>query len=350
LEKVKRVLIYRLGSLGDTVVALPCFHQIAKSFPNAERKVLTNWPVNLKAPPLDSILKGSGLVDGYIRYPLGTRNIQDLLKLYKIINQWEPELLIYLAAFRTQFSTIRDYLFFRLCGIKQIIGLPLKSSLHNHQWLPKQQRYAYEAELLAKRIELIGIPDLDKHSNWDLLLTEKEKFRVQELSKEQRFFVCGIGTKWNTNDWGIRNWKNLIKQFQDCHPDYGVIFVGAAAEKELVEQVRATIRGLSFNFCGVLTPRESWGMMRSANFYLGVDSGPMHLAASAGIPCVSIFSARNKPGIWFPYGNKHEVLYHQTECYNCKLNKCIENNKKCINSISVEEVMEAIENVLVKLT
>jgi len=49
---VERVLIYRLGSLGDTVAALPCFHLIERAFPDAERLVLTNVPVSTKAAPL----------------------------------------------------------------------------------------------------------------------------------------------------------------------------------------------------------------------------------------------------------------------------------------------------------
>ncbi len=35
------IVIYRLGSLGDTIVALPCFRRIAQSFPQAERILLT---------------------------------------------------------------------------------------------------------------------------------------------------------------------------------------------------------------------------------------------------------------------------------------------------------------------
>jgi len=80
-HQVKRVLIYRLGSLGDTVVALPCFHLIARAFPDAERRLLTNFPIHAKAPPSEAILGGSGLVHGYMRYTVGTRHIGELLSL-----------------------------------------------------------------------------------------------------------------------------------------------------------------------------------------------------------------------------------------------------------------------------
>ena len=70
----QRVVIYRLGSLGDTVVALPCFHKVAKAFPDAERIVLTNVPVSSNAAPVETILGGSGLIHATLAYPIGTRS------------------------------------------------------------------------------------------------------------------------------------------------------------------------------------------------------------------------------------------------------------------------------------
>jgi hypothetical protein len=80
-SKVRRVLIYRLGSLGDTVVALPCYHLIARRFPNAERRLLTNFPINGKAPAAAAVLGESGLIHGYMRYTVGTRNLAELLRV-----------------------------------------------------------------------------------------------------------------------------------------------------------------------------------------------------------------------------------------------------------------------------
>src|ERR1700759_4726225 len=63
--KAGRVLIYRIGSLGDTIVALPCFHLIQRKYPNAERVLLTNSPIHAKAPAADAILANTGLIHGY---------------------------------------------------------------------------------------------------------------------------------------------------------------------------------------------------------------------------------------------------------------------------------------------
>jgi heptosyltransferase-3 len=90
-----------------------------------------------------------------------------------------------------------------------------------------------------------------------------------------------------------------------------------------------------------LSPRESAAVIQQADIFLGVDSGPMHLAASVGTLCVSIFSARNLPGIWFPFGSAHENIFRKTECFGCNLGVCTIEKKKCILSISVDEVVAA---------
>ena len=73
---------------------------------------------------------------------------------------------------------------------------------------------------------------------------------------------------------------------------------------------------------------------------------PEDLAASVQTPCVAIFAARNKPRMWFPYGGGHRVLYHRVDCWGCGLETCTEQRKKCILSITVDEVIHALREVL----
>ncbi len=100
------------------------------------------------------------------------------------------------------------------------------------------------------------------------------------------------------------------------------------------------------NLCGRLTPRESAAAFRRAQIFIGHDSGPMHLAATVQTPCVAIFAARNKPRVWFPYGNHHRVVYHKTECAGCGLETCIVEKKRCLTSITVDEVVEQVRAIL----
>ena len=119
---IDRVLIYRLGSLGDTVVALPCFHQIARVYPDAERCLLTNIPVHSKAATAFSVLEGSGLVHSFLRYPASTRSLSELIALQRAIRAYRAQVLIYLTARHTAGEVLRDAAFFHFCGIPQSSG------------------------------------------------------------------------------------------------------------------------------------------------------------------------------------------------------------------------------------
>jgi heptosyltransferase III len=134
------------------------------------------------------------------------------------------------------------------------------------------------------------------------------------------------------------------------YPAHALVLCGAAEESEASEFAAAGWRALAggpvVNLCGALTPRESAAVLARSAVFLGHDSGPMHLAAAVQTRCVAVFSSRNLPGVWFPYGNGHAVLYHPVACGGCKLQTCIAERKKCILSITVDEVLAAVAGVL----
>jgi heptosyltransferase-3 len=131
-RNVRRVLIYRLGSLGDMVVALPSLHLIAKAFPDAERRLLTNLPVHSKAPAAKAVLDNTGLVDDYYGYEVGTRHVWALLKLWWTLRRWQPEVVVYLAAARGVEAAQRDVKFLQYCGVKKFIGVPLREGMQRN--------------------------------------------------------------------------------------------------------------------------------------------------------------------------------------------------------------------------
>src|ERR1700730_13306419 len=71
------ILIFRIGSIGDTVVALPCFHHVARCYPSARRILITDTPASRKAAPAEAVLVNSGLIDDVIYFP-ASRRLSDL--------------------------------------------------------------------------------------------------------------------------------------------------------------------------------------------------------------------------------------------------------------------------------
>ncbi len=350
---IERVLIYRLGSLGDTVVALPCFHQIARVYPDAERRLLTNVPVHRKAPPAYAVLEGSGLVHSFMRYPVATRNLSELIDLQRQIRAFRPQVLVYLTPRRAAGDVLRDAAFFRLSGVPRIVGLPLARDARNNRLDPVTGWYEPEAARLARLMRELGKIDLNDRANWDLGLTVDEHKRAAEALEPVQgrpVLACSVGTKVQAKDWGAENWRSVLDRLAVELPQYGLVLVGAEDESAVSETASTSWEGRSTNVCGQLTPRESAAVLAHARLFLGHDSGPMHLAATVGTPCVAVFSARNRPRIWFPWGEQHEVVYHRTDCWGCDLETCIEEKKKCLTSIAPGEVVGTVHRALARVS
>jgi heptosyltransferase-3 len=346
---VERVLIYRLGSLGDTVVALPCFHQIERAFPNAERRLLTNIPIHAKAPAAAAVLGDSGLVHGYLQYPVGMRSLRPILGLRSGIRRFRPQVLVYLASLRERRAVRRDEIFFRLCGISTMVGLPRDDGDFVRRELHGTTDLEPEAERLARAIRVLGVVDLDDRANWDLRLTAGEAAEAESVMRRLGggpFLTVSVGTKAQSKDWGEENWTALLTRLEELYPAHRMVLMGAADEFGVSERSSVSWRGRSLNLCGNLNPRASAALLRSTDLFIGHDSGPMHLAATVGAPSVAIFAARHRPRIWFPYGPRHRTIYHRVDCEGCGLEICIEQRKKCILSITVEEVLAAIQDQL----
>jgi heptosyltransferase III len=345
---VKRVLIYRLGSLGDTVVALPCFHLIERTYPTAQRILLTNFPIHSKAPASAAVLGDSGLVHGYMRYTVGTRNPVELLRVIWEIRRFAPDVLVYLRPVREMPNAYRDRRFFRWAGIKRIVGLPGPAELIDIVD-PATGAYTPEAIRLARTVRELGDAAPERLSNWSLRLTAAEtdvaKAALGELAGRP-LMVCGPGTKMQAKDWGRENWRALLAKLAANYPGYGLALIGAREDSEVSDYAARDWTGPKANLCGRLSPRETAAVFEYAQVFLGPDSGPMHLAACAGVPCVIAFSARGLPGVWYPAGKQHRVIYHKVNCFGCNLETCIVENRKCLTSITVEEMATAVEFVL----
>ena len=342
-HRVRRVLIYRLGSLGDIVVALPALHLIESTFPNARRVLLTNLPIHSKAPAAQAVLDGTGLVHGYIAYPVGTRSPRELLPVWWQIRKFRPQVLVYLMAFRSDRATRRDARFFRLCGVERIIGLPL-GELASPHFDAATNLWESEASRLLRCIRPLGESDVADLRNWDLRLNLAEQERAsRELAVlgGSRLILVAVGGKMQATDWGTENWQSLLQRLSQRLPLHALVMIGAKEDFAASQAASARWEGKTLNLCGRLTPRETAAVAAKVELFLGRDSGPKYLAAVAGVPCAIVYSARNRPGIWFPPGRVHRNILHNVECANCNLEVCIEQRKKCITSITVDEMLQA---------
>ena len=327
------VLIYRLGSLGDTLVSLPCFHKIAEHFPTARRLVLTNRPVSRAAPRLYDILNGTGLVHGAIEYDVSVRSPSALAQLRLRLRESGADTLCYLAGPRGQISLLRDLAFFRLCGIRRVIGAPTTADLRQTRTDPGSGEIEYECERLARCIAELGPLDLNVRSAWDLKLSAEEQDEAAKALaplEGRPFIAVNMGGKAAENDWGEPNWRELFAFLSRDWADFEIAVVGGGSDTARAAALAATHPTPVLNLCGRNAPRITAAVLSRATLFIGHDSGPLHLAATCGTPCVGIFGTTNRPHKWHPYGRGHRVI-HPTDS---------------ISTTSVSRVCEAVTSAM----
>lgn len=354
----KRILVFRFGQIGDTVAALPSLWVLRQQFPDARILMLSEVPaIKIHLPP-ETVLPQTGLVDGFEKYP-GGASVKNFFTAWRQLAGLRKQgfsTLVYLVpSARTKRQRIRDRIFFRLAGIRHLLAtqgfseiLQPKSLDGSLISLPK------EADALLERLRLDGLPvPTSGKGCMDLRITEAERQRVKDWWRQKIssrlvpkgwIAVC-VGGKTSTQLWPLEKYAEVVRLLIEKHGLFPVI-IGGKEDRETGGKLLSQW-GTGLCAAGELSVRESAALLEGARFYLGNDTGVMHLAAAVGRPCVAVFSARNWPGIWEPYGKGHKVLRFDVPCSGCRLAVC-DQDLQCLRGIQVEQVYQACEEVITR--
>ncbi len=118
------------------------------------------------------------------------------------------------------------------------------------------------------------------------------------------------------------------------------VFVGSAEEKRRIESI-----GVGLNMAG-LSLREMRNLIGSARVFVGIDSGPAHLASTTETPMVVIFGPHSSENYrpWRSFGVK--VLERNLPCRPCFEKKCPYSYPRCVQDIEAEEILREVEALL----
>ncbi len=334
-ERRPNLLIFRIGSLGDTVVALPCFHAIARAFPGHRKVLLTDSINSARASSVEIVLDGTGLIDEAIYFSAQHGKLNRFWVIARQLRELAPELLVYLAPRTRAVQVYRDLLFFRMAGIPRIIGAPLGIGSRDCRTDPTTGELEYEVERLARTLGSAIPVDLGPAS-WDLRLGLKDlaaaRGRMSGLPGRQPVVALAPGARIAAKDWGEERWGALIRLLELRIPDVSLVFFGSPDERPLASRLAQLWSGTRLNLCGELTPRGTAAALERCDLLVCHDSGPMHLAASQGTRCVALFGNYNLPRQWFPYGSDHVVIHEP----------------RGVRQISVERVADSVEAAAVR--
>jgi ADP-heptose:LPS heptosyltransferase len=152
--------------------------------------------------------------------------------------------------------------------------------------------------------------------------------------------------------WPLESYKELIERILARFEALRLVLVGATEDVPYVAELLDSLppHPNVINLCGQISVEQLILLLQRTQLFIGNDSGPLHLAASAGVPTVSFFGPET-PALYGPRGPLHTVLFKNISCspclnvYNSKNNSFCRDNV-CMKSISVEEAWTAVRDRL----
>lgn len=345
---MKRILVFRTGQLGDSLVAVPALHAIRQQYPGTQVYHLYDTHLGKGYVMSRSLLEGSGLIDGFIQYSVGYSFTEKVwaavgkLALLLRLRRLKLDLVIHLEpGMKTPQQRQRDHLFFQLSGVQE-----QKSCSIYREAVDRKQGPMVEHEsdfyLRALGAQGISVPQAG-YGCMGLGLGEPEDVELKAwLSSKglkrlaQKSIAVGVGSKMQSKLWPTGRYQTVIRKLMETY-QVEPVFFGGPGDAPIAEKLIQDL-GVGLNASGELSLRGSARALQDCLFYLGNDTGTMHLAVAAGLKCVAIFSARDVPGKWYPYGDLHAVHRVAVDCQGCMLYECHEQKRKCLTQISVDEV------------
>lgn len=337
-----RVGVFRVGSLGDHLIALPLYRRLRELHANDELILFSNVqePGNPKKVGPAAVLP-PGLFDAIRDYPVGLAWRESLAKL-RLFRSIGLQRLYYLMPLRSPQQLRRDRLFFALAGVR-VIGMNGSREDPVPRVVAETGLYEHETDRLARAIGPV-VGDTPKTARYRSLgISPAERAEARRLLQEPygSMVALSLGTKITVNDWGIDNWSELVRRLSTVRSIDRLVVLGSADESAASETLRDGWSGRFLNLCGRLSARQSAAVLSESRLFIGHDSGPMHMAAAVDVPIVAIFSARNLPGVWFPLSERSHVHYSRIECMGCARLVCEDRRKECIRRITAHEVFES---------
>ena len=136
--------------------------------------------------------------------------------------------------------------------------------------------------------------------------------------------------------------------------DYKVLIIGGPGDTNLVEKMLARVnykenedKNNIYNLTGKTSIKQSVALMKRCKLVVTHDSGPMHMAVASGTKILAIFGP-TEPKTRLPSKNAYWITpkLKCAPCYDMYGNyKACEQNNKCMESISVDEVYSKIKSI-----
>jgi len=336
---VRKVLVRAVNWIGDAVMTTPALAAVRETFPAAEITLLAN-------PLVGQLLQGHPALDRVVVFDRKQqhRGLSGRLRLARQLeaerfdlaiilpNSFDSALIPWLARIPARLGKASDgrSLFLTDC--------------FREQEPPKER---HELQYYRDLLQSFGISS--DQSEPLLVTTQQEDQHATSLLAEYGMspsdFLVGINA--GASFGSAKRWypERFAAVARHLSAAWGarVVLFGGADEREIVAAIEREMEGNGLNLAGKTTVRQLMALIKRCNFFITNDSGPMHIAASFGVPLASIFGPTDHRGT-APFSNRAVIVRTETDCAPCKLRIC-PTDHRCMTSVTVEDVVQAAEQL-----
>ena len=343
LPSTARILIVKLGAVGDVVHALYALRALRRAFPNA----VIDWVVEDKSA---AVIQGHPDLDKvFVFERKKVQREKGTLAATREIFRLGAELKAqrYDAAIDFQ-ALLKSGLLTRLSGAKIRIGF---SGLREGNFLFTNRhvdpgpdaRHAVEKYMALVK----PVAPAAEVEDADLSLEGCDKRPVDEFlngldAENAPILALNPGASWEIKRWPVDRFSALADRLVR-ESGARILVIWGPGEEGLAS---AIVSGMKER--GAMSPptdlKQMAYLLSRCAMYIGSDSGPMHIAAIMRTPVVALFGPSD-PGRVAPYRVPSRIVENTgLDCLHCWKRKC--RNPRCIAEIPVEQVFSAAMGLL----
>lgn len=317
-SQLERVLIVRLGSMGDVIHTLPAVQALRGALPDTQIDWLIEerWAELLcarGAPRRGTRSRQRPLVDwihtvdlrGWRKSLFALSTIQQIARVWNDVRSAHYDLAIDLQ------GAIRSAILARWSGARTVWGTAQPWEAPASLWYTRRViasgRHVVEQNLSV--VEAIVQAPLSA-SAVQFPRDQEAENRVGQIltiAGVRDFAILNPGAGWGAKRWPAERY-GLVAKSLACGGRRSIINYGPG-EENLARQAEAASAGTGVAMKSSIT--ELIALMRRAKLFIGGDTGPLHLAAALHVPVVAIFGPTD-PARNGPYGTRSLVLRNRT--------------------------------------
>ena len=294
-----RLLIVRLSAIGDVIHGMPIACALRRRFPEA----MLTWAVEQRAAEL---LDGHAALDHRIVLPRGwLRSPTTVWRLRRQLRELRFDVAID-AQGLTKSAVVAW-----LSGARRRIGLGGTWGRELSPWLNTERIEADDLHAVDRGLRLLRPLGIESPEvRFEVPDPPAAGAAADAIVLTQRleggFVLITSGAGWPSKLWPLDRYAAVAVHLGRNWGLPSLLIWGNAEERGRAERIAEQSEGFA-RLAPKMTLLELAALARRARICLGSDTGPLHLAAAVGTPCVGLYGPwpAEKHG---PYGPQHVTV------------------------------------------